>query len=88
MRKILVVSAMGLLAIGTEVASARPALNPDAQGFTYHDVQAPLTGGLSDDFQAPRAPRVAPSMLRDDAQAAQRGDELQAPLHDGEVETA
>ena len=53
MRKLLVVSAMGLLgllALGTDAVRARALPDLDAHRFTEHDVQAPLHEG---DFQLP-----------------------------------
>ena len=50
MRKMLVVSAMGLLALGIEARGARPLPVPDAARFTEY-VQA--SGEAGDDLQAP-----------------------------------
>ena len=50
MRKMLVVSAMGLLALGIDAGGARPLPVPDASRFTEY-VQVSSEAG--DDFQAP-----------------------------------
>jgi hypothetical protein len=72
MRKMLVVSAMGLLALGTEAVGARALPIPDAYRFTEHDIQAPRASTRSEvrEIQAPRA----------------AGDDFQAPLHDGDFQ--
>jgi hypothetical protein len=49
--KMVVVFAMGLLALGMEAAAERTLPVPDASRFTKHDVQATREAG--DDLQAP-----------------------------------
>lgn len=74
MRKILVVSAMGLLALGTEAVGARALPIPGAHRFTEHDIQAPLASTRSEirEIQAPRE-------AGDDLQAPWLEDKSQAP---------
>lgn len=72
MRKMLVVSAMGLLALGTVAVGARALPFPDAARFTEHDIQAP------------RAPTR--SEVREIQALHEAGDDVQAPWLEDKVQ--
>ena len=84
MHKMLLLSIVALLGIGTDAANARVVPFPDVQQFTDHTAQTPLTSVRSD-FDDMRGRRTVAGR-EEEVQAPWSDSDIQAPRGNGKIQ--